>query len=162
MIRTEKEMSLELDQRNAPNELTDPCTIKLDQFEALNLQRCRRWHKGPQGIDEWSITDWFTAMTGELGEAANAVKKLRRVQGNLANINDGDRQLSDVAEAAKKAQHELADTFIYMVIAAHQLTKMGAPEFGAAIRYAFNQKSREYGFPERVGSHSAYLAFDDK
>lgn len=148
------------DEKQALTELTDPCDISLNQFEVLNVQRCKRWHNGPQGIDEWSLTDWFTAMTGELGEAANVVKKLRRIQGNLANINEGDRQIIGIAEAAGKAQHELADTFIYMVIVAHQLTKMGAPEFSQAIRKAFNAKSREYGFPERVGQHSCYLAFD--
>lgn len=139
-------------------DLTEPCDLKIGQFTVLNMDRAKRWHKG--GTEEWSVTDWFTATTGELGEAANAVKKLRRVQMGAVNINEEGRHLTEVEQAARVAQHELADTFIYMVILSEELRKLGAPEFSRAIRYAFNRKSEEYGFPERVGQHSCFLAFD--
>ena len=29
-------------------------------------------------VNEWSLTDWMCALTGEIGEAANLIKKLRR------------------------------------------------------------------------------------
>lgn len=140
-------------------DLTDPCRLVVDQFTVLNMNRARRWHKG--GTEEWSVTDWFTATTGELGEAANAVKKLRRIQMGTANINEPGRHLTDIAQAAQVAQHELADTFIYMVILSEELRKLGAADLSQAIRHAFNRKSEEYGFPERVGEHSCYLAHQD-
>lgn len=157
-----KEDRLELDKRNAPNELTEPCTIKIDQFEVLNMRRCQRWHGEQEGgISSWSLNDWMVGTVGELGEAANILKKMRRIQGGMSNINfEAERHITEVADGARKAQHELADTFIYMVILAKQLEKHGAPSLSQAIRYAFNQKSREYGFPERIGQHSVYLAFD--
>lgn len=57
----------------------------LEQLSATNGRRCERWHgagwKGPD--DAWTIADWSNAMAGEAGEAANVVKKLRRVQTDL-------------------------------------------------------------------------------
>jgi NTP pyrophosphatase (non-canonical NTP hydrolase) len=45
------------------------------QFREVNVRRCEAvFHK----LDDWSPGDWMTAACGELGEAANLVKKLRR------------------------------------------------------------------------------------
>ncbi len=63
-------------------------------------------HEKEDGSD-WSLNDWLTAVTGELGEAANILKKIRR----------GDFTLN---EARAKLADELADTATYLDILANQ------------------------------------------
>lgn len=54
--------------------------MNLKQFSQANRQRC----ESPQGFNHklgsWSVSDWFTATMGELGEAANVAKKLNRIR----------------------------------------------------------------------------------
>lgn len=59
-----------------------------------NLARVTEWH--PTGVKEWTAEQWATAILGEIGEAANALKKTWR----------GDGKKDDVA-------YELADVIIY-------------------------------------------------
>lgn len=58
-------------------------------FQTLRLANAKRLpefknsngelsHPDPNGVDTWSITDWFTALAGEVGELANIIKKHRR------------------------------------------------------------------------------------
>jgi len=77
-----------------------------------NKTRCHRWH-GPEGVNDWTADKWTVATLGELGETANALKKLWRVRANMANISEADRQLSTEAEALAKIADEFADTMIY-------------------------------------------------
>lgn len=51
--------------------------LTLAELRQANLARNDRWHPG-QGVGGWSLSDWFTAAMGELGEAANVAKKLNR------------------------------------------------------------------------------------
>lgn len=114
------------------------------QFSQTNLERALRWHKG--GLDEWSVSDWATASAGEMGEACNAVKKLRRLEHDLANISDPGRQLSTKAEAVAKIGEEIADTVIYLDLLAQRLGLSLADE----VAKKFNATSERYGFPERL------------
>jgi NTP pyrophosphatase (non-canonical NTP hydrolase) len=80
--------------------------------------------------DNWSLTDWCTAVTGELGEAANIIKKIRR----------GDFSLEDArAELAK----ELADVQTYLDL----LAMAAGVDLGKATIAKFNEVS------ERVDSN---------
>lgn len=118
-------------------------------FEGLrnaNVSRCQKWHKG--GIEEWSVTDWATAMMGEAGEMCNAIKKLRRIETDAMNINEPDRQLSQKEIAIEFIGREIADTLIYMDLLAQRL----GIDLESFVVKAFNQKSLEYGFPERLTS----------
>lgn len=77
----------------------------------------------------WSLCDWMTALAGEVGEAANVIKKVRR----------GDRTLDDArADLAK----ELADIQMYLDLLAHY----AGIDLGAATTAKFNEVS------ERIGS----------
>lgn len=53
------------------------------QFSQANRDRC----ESPQGFNhklvDWSTSDWFVAVMGELGEAANVAKKLNRVRDGI-------------------------------------------------------------------------------
>lgn len=113
-----------------------------------NSVRVKRWH-GPAGVDDWSITDWSNAVAGECGEMCNAVKKLRRIEGNLKNINtEPGRQLSTAIEAIHQIGREMADQIIYIDLLANKL----GVDLHKAIAEKFNEKSVEYGFPERLVS----------
>lgn len=111
---------------------------------AANLARCVRWHPG--GIEVWSPTDWATALTGELGEACNAIKKLRRVEDGVANKSDPGRLLADRESAIAAIGDELADTLIYLDLLAQRL----GIDLAAVTIAKFNATSEKYGFPERL------------
>jgi NTP pyrophosphatase (non-canonical NTP hydrolase) len=114
------------------------------EVSEINLRRCERWHQG--NIAAWSVSDWAVAMAGEAGEACNAVKKLRRVEDEIASINDPERQISSRREAIGKIGEELADTFLYLDLLAQRL----GIDLAAEIRAKFNRTSERYGFPERL------------
>lgn len=48
--------------------------MKFADFTAANVRRC----ESPEGfnhrLDSWSLSDWYTATSGELGEAGNVIK----------------------------------------------------------------------------------------
>lgn len=119
--------------------------LTFDTFKLVNRSRSNRWHKG--GLEEWSVTDLSNALAGEVGEACNAVKKLRRVEDALPNLNeDESRQLDTRAKAVAAIGEELADTFCYLDLLAQRL----GIDLEAAIISKFNIVSERYGFPERL------------
>lgn len=119
-------------------------SLTFDEVTALNVARCDRWHKG--GMTDWSIADWAVAMAGEAGEVCNAVKKLRRVEDEIANISDPGRQLSTRQEAIAKIGEEIADTFLYLNLLAVRL----GLHLPSEVVAKFNATSERYGFPERI------------
>lgn len=80
-------------------------------------------HEKEDGSD-WSLNDWLTAVTGELGEAANVLKKVRR----------GDFTLN---QAMPELADELADVATYLDILANQC----GIDLGKAIIEKFNRVS---------------------
>jgi NTP pyrophosphatase (non-canonical NTP hydrolase) len=119
-------------------------TLTFDEVTRQNVARCDRWHKG--GMNDWSVADWAVAMAGEAGEVCNAVKKLRRVEDEIANISDADRQLSTRDAAIKKIGEEIADTFLYLNLLAVRL----GLHLPSEVVQKFNATSERYGFPERL------------
>ncbi len=110
---------------------------------AANLSRVERWH----GLHDWSALEWAGAMAGECGEACNAAKKYKRVVTGVQNINlETGRSLTTLEDAARKVGLEVADTIIYSVL----LCARVGVDLEDCIREAFNKKSEEYGFPERL------------
>ena len=108
--------------------------------------RCKRWHGPDWRYDEagWTGADWSNAMCGEAGEAANVVKKIRRLDlGLWGNRKPGD---STRDELIAKLGAEIADTFLYMDLLA---TYYGI-DIPAAIVAKFNAISEAAGFPERL------------
>ena len=119
-------------------------TLTFAEITVANVARCNRWHKG--GINDWTPERWMTATTGELGEAANALKKLFRIDDDIANISEADRQISTRQEAIDKIAEEVADTFIYLNLFACRL----GIDLAAEVVKKFNSTSERYGFPERI------------
>ena len=123
--------------------------MKINDLFATNVERSKKWHPG--GIEEWSALEWAGAMAGEAGEAANAAKKLKRVESKLQNINAPGRSLINVDEARLKVAEEVADTILYGLLL---MARVGISNPEHVIADVFNRKSKEYGFPERVGQSS--------
>jgi NTP pyrophosphatase (non-canonical NTP hydrolase) len=119
-------------------------SLTFSRLTSTNIARVNRWHKG--GVHDWSPERWMTATLGELGEAANALKKLFRIEGGLPNINAADRDLQTRSAALEKIGEEVADTFIYLNLFACSLEIRSDEE----IIKKFNATSAKYGFPERL------------
>lgn len=89
--------------------------LSFGELRTANVQRCQDvFHE----IDEWSPTDWACAAAGEMGEACNLIKKLRRGE---------DVKTRDIA-------YEIADTVIYLDLLAVRL----GINLGEAVREKFN------------------------
>lgn len=101
---------------------------RLPQFRNA---RGERSHPKDDGSD-WSPADWMVAVVGELGEAANLMKKIRR--GDFAPG-------ADTAAAAEKLRHEFADFITYADIMAYQF----GIDLGEAVREKFNIVSQRVG-----------------
>jgi NTP pyrophosphatase (non-canonical NTP hydrolase) len=88
-------------------------------LRVANMLRCDQvFHP----IEEWSENDWMTAIAGEVGEAANMLKKRRRGED------------IPVAEVMK----ELADAVIYIDLLCERLDQ----DLGNAVIDKFNEVSR--------------------
>lgn len=118
--------------------------LTLAAVTRVSVERSTRWHPG--GLTDWSIADWAVAMAGEAGEACNAVKKLKRVEEGIANLNESDRTLATREAAIAAIGDELADTLLYLVLLA---ARCGI-DLDAAVAAKFNATSERYGFPERL------------
>jgi NTP pyrophosphatase (non-canonical NTP hydrolase) len=77
-------------------------------FSQRNRERCESPNGFHHRLDSWSLSDWMTAVTGELGEAANVVKKLNRVRDDIPGNTETPEVLWE------KLADELADTVIYL------------------------------------------------
>ncbi len=113
--------------------------MDLEKFSQINRQRCERWH--PKGINSWSLSDWLTATCGELGEAANVIKKLNRIRDGLT----GNGALTE-PEILSMLAKEIADTFCYLDL----LATAAGFDLSAIARAKFNEISERNGFPERA------------
>lgn len=109
--------------------------LSFNELQRLSQARAQRWHGT---APEWSLSDWAVALTGELGEACNVIKKLNRSRDGIAGNNAEDAELRD------QLRRELGDVAIYLDLVA---TAAGV-DLGAAVVEVFNAKSRKMGFPE--------------
>lgn len=96
-------------------------TLTFARLQAINQAR----NKTAFGqCADWSINDWMTAIAGEVGEAANIAKKIRR----------GDPPPNAEYELAQ----ELADVVLYCDLL---MTKLGG-NLGEEITQKFNEVSQ--------------------
>lgn len=125
-------------------------------FSALRLANILRLpqFKNPHGElahakkdgSDWSPSQWFQAVVGELGEYANVRKKLER----------GDITLDQFAVLAAK---ELADVQTYLsILALRALDVPGSPhpfgvDLGEATRQKFNEVSNRGGSDVYIDNH---------
>jgi NTP pyrophosphatase (non-canonical NTP hydrolase) len=118
---------------NRHNDLT------FDAFSAVNHDRCQSRQGFNHPLDRWSTSDWFLAVVGELGEAANIAKKLNRVRDGIP----GNGPITQ-NELQAKLRREIADAFIYLDLTAQSL----GFRLSDAVIEVFNAKSAEIGYPK--------------
>lgn len=112
--------------------------MTFQRFSALNHARCRDGFN--HQLSDWSASDWMTATMGELGEAANIVKKLNRYRDGI----NGNKEAED--ELRRKLASEIADTFIYLDLMSQAL----GIDLESAVTRTFDAKSREIGYPHLI------------
>lgn len=95
----------------------------LPQLQYANALRCEK--SFGHSINEWSPTDWATAVAGETGELCNLIKKKRR----------GDHVETEAIA------NEAADVVIYLDILCQRL----GINLGNAIVNKFNEVSEKRG-----------------
>jgi NTP pyrophosphatase (non-canonical NTP hydrolase) len=115
-------------------------TLTFERFSEANRARCESTNGFNLRLDAWSSSDWMTAVVGELGEAANVVKKLNRVRDGVP-----DNKLS-ADELRGQLRKELGDVFVYLDLICQSL---GFHVADAAVD-VFNAKSAEIGYPHKL------------
>lgn len=91
-------------------------------------------------LDSWSLSDWMTATTGELGEAANLIKKLNRVRDGIPGNSETPEQLR--AQLAD----EIADVAIYLDL----LSQAAGFDLETIREAKFAKTSLKIGYHESV------------
>lgn len=118
-------------------------SLTFDEFRQVNVARCTRWH--PDFLrakdQSWTGADWSNAMCGEAGEAANVVKKLRRIDAKLQGAVDPERN-----ELIGMLADEIGDVFAYLDL----LAAYYGIDTDLAVARKFNKISEREGFPERI------------
>jgi len=110
------------------------------EFARINRSRVERWHPGFPA-DGWTGADWSNAMCGEAGEAANVVKKLRRIETGLAGAVDPEREVL-LANLA----NEIGDVFTYLDL----LAQFYGLRLVECATEKFNNISKRERMPERM------------
>lgn len=106
------------------------------EFSRENHARCTAQNGFNHPLASWSLSDWMTATLGELGEAANVLKKLNRVRDGIP----GNAETPEQLHAA--LADELADAYIYLDLFA-QAAGIDLP---SAIRTKFDRTSAKIGY----------------
>lgn len=119
--------------------LRDANEARLPEFKNRKGEQA---HAKADGSD-WSLNDWAVALAGEVGEACNVLKKVRR----------GDMSLE---EAQPKLVQEFADIVIYLDL----LSKQAGIDLGGAVIDTFNAKSRAVGSRVRLTLTGAVVFVD--
>ena len=116
----------------------------LRAFSDANRKRCEAADGFGHPLDDWSLSDWITAVTGELGEAANIAKKLNRARDGIpGNDRTPDQLKADLAD-------EIADTFIYLDL----LAQSQGIDLGAAVMDKFDRTSRKIGYAPALATEA--------
>lgn len=115
-------------------------SLTFQEFSQINRQRSESPYGFEHPLSNWSPADWMTATVGELGEAANVIKKMKRAQDGIK----GNKE--DMATLQNKLQRELADTVTYLDL---MCQSMGM-DLGTILIQKFNEKSEEIGYPNRI------------
>lgn len=109
--------------------------MHLNEFSAVNRRRCESPAGFNHAINSWSLSDWLTALLGELGEAANVAKKLNRMRDGIPGNKETEPELRE------QFARELADVFIYLDL----LAQSEWIDLAAKVVEVFNAKSDQIG-----------------
>lgn len=105
-------------------------SITFQEFSSTNIARCISPSAFNHAIEDWSLSDWFTAMAGEVGEVGNVIKKLNRYRDGLGHQNKETE-----AELRAQLADEIGDVLAYLDLlafaAGFHLEGCGVSKFNA-------------------------------
>lgn len=116
--------------------------VTLRDIAYYHRQRNKLWHAGAQ---PWTGADWGNAAAGEMGEACNVIKKLRRIELGMTG-NQLRNQSTNVQELVDKLRGELGGTIIYIL----SICDHYGIDLTDAIRDEFNKVSDEQGLDVKI------------
>lgn len=76
--------------------------MDMKEFSRVNRERCESPDGFNHKLGSWSLSDWFTATLGELGEAANVAKKLNRVRDGIPGNKETEAELRSPSARARR------------------------------------------------------------
>ena len=109
-------------------------------FSQRNRARCESPNGFNHMLQSWSGSDWMVAVVGEIGEAANVLKKLNRVRDGIP----GNKETPE--EVKEKFACELADAYVYLDL----LCQAYGIDLEVAVNKVFEAKSKQIGYVENV------------
>jgi NTP pyrophosphatase (non-canonical NTP hydrolase) len=113
--------------------------MDFNQFAECNRRRCEAPNGYNTPLRSKTFSEWFKAMVGELGEAANISTKLDRIKaGTLAGIEPGVTEETLRVALAK----ELADVYGYLDL----LVQSEGLNMEGIIAEKFAAKSEQIGY----------------
>jgi NTP pyrophosphatase (non-canonical NTP hydrolase) len=110
--------------------------MHIRKFSILNRRRCEAANGFNHKLDAWSLSDWFTALTGEVGEAANIAKKLNRVRDRIPGNSETPEQLRAMLA------DEIADAYTYLDL----LAQSQGIDLENAVINKFERVSEKIGY----------------
>lgn len=114
--------------------------LRFADLRRANVERQEHWG----GSENWTLADWSNAVAGEVGEACNVVKKIRRPQlGTVGNDADAPKYYAQL-------ESEIGDVLIYLDL----LAKAAGFTLDTCVSRAFNEKSEKLGMPVRLSASS--------
>jgi len=114
--------------------------MNFKDFSLFNRRRCEAPHGFNHKLGDWSLSDWMTAVIGELGEAANVAKKLNRVRDGIPGNSETHEQLKAMFA------DEIADTFIYLDL----LAQSQGFSLEDAVLDKFQRTSKKIGYDDKL------------
>ena len=115
-------------------------SLTFKTFAAANVTRCTSKYGFNHKLNGWSASDWMVAILGELGEAANIIKKLNRCRDGIRGNKESKARLQ------KKLRKELGDVFVYLDLTCQS---HGFTIEEAAVE-VWDAKSKEIGYLGRL------------
>lgn len=111
---------------------------EVKSFSQRNRIRCESPNGFNHKLSDWSLSDWMTAVTGEVGEAANIIKKLNRIRDGIP----GNKETREELEHA--LGDELADIAIYLDL----LAQAAGYNLENLVEIKFQKTSKKIGYQE--------------
>ena len=109
-------------------------------FQRKNEKRCVEGFE--HSLKDWSLMEWCAALAGEIGEACNKAKKLKRIDQNIKGNKAGETKELLTREMAKEVCDGIVYGFLTLSAAGYDAEEL--------IREVFNSKSDEIGSDIKV------------
>lgn len=113
-------------------------SLNFKTLAEANLLRAETlYHKN---ITDWSPLEWGGALSGEVGELNNILKKIKKIDSNLGHFNYKPGE-QDLEKLRAQAASEIGDVAIYLDLVAQRLQL----DLGDCVVTKFNEVSKREG-----------------